>query len=338
MIRKHYFGRMTKLFFLTGVILYWIPVAKSMTKSTSTDLIVEAEKCPGFSESELKRLILLEIGEVLAVQSPGNPLGVIFECADRKMKLTIRDSFTDKEITRVIAEPPKHLPGRERVSALAASQLFLASWAELFTPGFPEESLPADVSAETIRSAKQFVEQRIRLPRKEPTESFSLSVDGTVSVVDLRNPFPMYGARITIGFFLHQRWRIFASILFSGGRAERDAGRVDVVSGGAAVGAALDWLRAGRFSMNSSIHIAGHYLSLSGMPASELYTGSSFARITGETFISTGPRIRLGRFNLGMDAEAGILFPWISGLVSGEPAVKPYGSVFRGVLVFETLF
>ncbi len=309
-----------------------------MTKSTSTDLIVEAEKCPGFSESELKRLILLEIGEVLAVQSPGNPLGVIFECADRKMKLTIRDSFTDKEITRVIAEPPKHLPGRERVSALAASQLFLASWAELFTPGFPEESLPADVSAETIRSAKQFVEQRIRLPRKEPTESFSLSVDGTVSVVDLRNPFPMYGARITIGFFLHQRWRIFASILFSGGRAERDAGRVDVVSGGAAVGAALDWLRAGRFSMNSSIHIAGHYLSLSGMPASELYTGSSFARITGETFISTGPRIRLGRFNLGMDAEAGILFPWISGLVSGEPAVKPYGSVFRGVLVFETLF
>lgn len=308
------------------------------TRTVGTRLQVATTACSGLDAREVHRLVTLETGVVTSRQPLASPLRVRLDCRHHWIRVTIEDPLTDKRVSRQVPAPPPSQPARARVAAVVASQLLLASWMELLTRTPPRTAASPPSARAALAAARRFARKRALVPARPRARRMSLAVAGTVGGVDFEHPFPLYGAHLQVGFRVHARGQVFARVILSLGRAERDAGQVDLVLGGMAVGTTWAWLRLGRVDLTASATVAGHYLHLTGLPASPDYTGNTFARIGGEADLGVGLRVRLGRFRLGLDAEAGLLFPWVTGLVVGEPAVRAYGAVVRGRLLFETLF
>ena len=102
-------------------------------------------------------------------------------------------------------------------------------------------------------------------------------------------------------------------------------------------GVAWTWLRRGRYTLRTTLEGGLHELALTGQPASEDFEGKQFVHVVGSGSLGLGFGIRVGRWRLGLDLEASLVGPRVSGLVVGEAAVRPYGAWVGGGLSADFL-
>ena len=140
-------------------MLAFPPAAARADQPGAVSLVVDP--CVAVDAVLVTRLFQVELGSALA------PLGndpaitrVELGCADELVELRVHDAVTGKSLTRRIAAGPA--TGRERLLALAAMELLVASWVELeATPAATRRSADSTADNAVRDSARAMVRRRL---------------------------------------------------------------------------------------------------------------------------------------------------------------------------------
>src|SRR5687768_11965167 len=99
-------------------------------------ITVRSSDCADLDVGELQRLLNVELAP-----APGDPrpaeLALRVRCVDDRIDLSVVDPKTGKELERSIVAPPRNERGRERIIALAVSELFETAWLDLLVAPEP---------------------------------------------------------------------------------------------------------------------------------------------------------------------------------------------------------
>jgi hypothetical protein len=206
----------------------------------------------------------------------------------------------------------------------------------LLPPGTPPEPnsqpLPRpDTERAAVEAARDLARDRVR------RRSFAIAFAGIVRGRALEGvPLPTGGGELDLrGWF--GRAGIVFRVGIDAGSAHRAQGNVRALAVIAGLGAAGRWSVARRWDLGIVAIVGAGIGRLRGVPAPGVHTGSITAA-TGQLTIGAGPRVRLGRIALELDAELGGMLRSPRGLVSGDRAVT-LGGLFAGAalrLVIET--
>ena len=142
-----------------ALMLAFPPAAARADQPGAVSLVVDP--CVAVDAVLVTRLFQVELGSALA------PLGndpaitrVELGCADELVELRVHDAVTGKSLTRRIAAGPA--TGRERLLALAAMELLVASWVELeATPAATRRSADSTADNAVRDSARAMVRRRL---------------------------------------------------------------------------------------------------------------------------------------------------------------------------------
>jgi len=299
------------------------PEQATGTRPVAVSLDVAA--CTGADPGEVRRLFELELGTSIAPRE-GNAAGaaVSIDCDGDGIVLRVRDEVTDKQLERRIEIDPARR-GRERLLALAATELLIASWVELETEGqrTREPTKPAD--RELRQQVRTITRPRVR---REERWRATASLLGVVSRED-HGVAPGAGARLTLD---HASG--FGGSIDLAGTTDTDTtsslGDIDIdgVTASAAVHARWSWRQ---LVARAGVGMRGGAAVLTGQPASG--TDARGGQVTG--FVG-GPFARL---SLGAELASGLafdvsvepgyhVFP-VRGLVDGDRAATLEGAWLR---------
>lgn len=144
------------------------------------ELEVEVDGCVDMDEARIADLLALELQ--LESDPPCARLRVAVTCGDDGARIEISDPLTDKVLSRRMALPAEDDAGRERILALAASRLIVASWLELMIREPEPEPAPApEPEPPIVREARAVAERHIA-PPPEPRSTLTLAVQEGASV------------------------------------------------------------------------------------------------------------------------------------------------------------
>lgn len=301
---------------------------------------VQIEHCGDLNPAEVGRLLDIELATVTAEIRSGPPLTVQLGCQDDRLTITVLDPITRKRLARDIPAP-RDEPGRERVVALAISQLFAASWLELLTATEPPPRVESDTDpppdATAVEAARRVAEQRTG-PHAEPDRSaprreLELLVGTGIRGRALQGAGHLAAARTELRLrgWLSSRVGLLAVLGWDFGQSTRRLGRVrgHVVT----AGGGLAWgVRPGRTGIGGHVSVAGGWARVRGVPREPSVPAGANAGFTGEVALGVGPRIRYGRLRLDLDAELGAMLPAPVGLVDQGPPMS-MGGMWAGVLL-----
>jgi hypothetical protein len=121
------------LAFSLGVI-GWAPVALAGAPPVSLVL----EECPHLSRSEVERIFSAELGSSTTDQTSPNVTDVTIVCEGAKVAVRVKDPISRKTVQRSFDTSSFDAKATPRLVALAASELVLASWAELYSNPLPQ--------------------------------------------------------------------------------------------------------------------------------------------------------------------------------------------------------
>jgi len=147
---------------------------------------LEVEHCESLDEASIRRIFTADLGAPAAEVGP-DVTEVTIGCEGDKVVVRVKDPLSRKTVRRSFDPKSFGNQGQSRLIAIAASELVLASWAELTenpTPTVPAEGEPA--SAETLETARSLV--KARSAEHQHTEA------GGTSGVRLDNPYTLNGA------------------------------------------------------------------------------------------------------------------------------------------------
>jgi hypothetical protein len=154
-------------------------VASSALSDELAGVSLEIDPCVDADRELVRRLFRVELGTSLpeGAVSEG-PAGTRVEvaCAGALVELRVEDAVTGKSLVRRIS--PGARTGRERLLALAAMELLVASWIEL--EAMPEPvARGADSTADTLarQAARQVV--RKRLPKASRWTTTATAIGGS---------------------------------------------------------------------------------------------------------------------------------------------------------------
>ncbi|MEM9460869.1 MAG: hypothetical protein AAGF11_42290 [Myxococcota bacterium] len=350
---------------LLGLVLVAAPTpARS---APATRVIVETSRCEGLRPDEVGRLLDIELAMVTAEIRSGPPLTVQLECAPARMTITVVDPLTRKRLSRDIPAP-EDAPGRERVVALAISQLFAASWLELLTatepPPAPETDRQPPPDQTAVAAARRVAERSLERtpPRADPesdretapetdTEpepkpegaalrrALELMVGAGARGRALEGPGRLAGARVELRMRGWPEPRVgvgwIAQVGWDFGQSNRRRGQVQ--GNALTAGGGLAWsVQPGPvdspIGLGGAIHVAGGWAWVRGVPQEPGVPAGTNAGVTGEAAFGVGPRVRYRRLHLDLDAEVGAMLRTPVGLVDDGLAMS-MGGLWAGVLL-----
>jgi len=324
------------------MLLGALPLGASVAHAAPPErVVVGAQGCEGLAPGEVGRLLDLELAMVTTEIRSGPPLRVELHCGGERMTIEVVDPLTRKRLARDIPAPDPE-PGRERVVALAISELFAASWLELLTTPVPPPPPPDDPTPPpdptAVEAARRMSERRIEHPPEpEPAPAPSrralellvgagargraLLDDGRLggghTELRLRSWLsPGLGVVAVVGWDLAQRSRRHGLV----------RGQVVTAGGGLAWGV---W--PSRVGVGGHVSAAGGWARVRGLPHEPggVDEGAN-AGLTGEVSLGLGPRVHYGRLRLDIDAEAGAMLRAPMGVVVGEPPMS-MGGLWAGL-------
>ncbi len=120
----------------------------------------EVEHCESLDETSFRRIFSADLGPPPAGVGP-EVTEVDIACEGDKVVVRVKDPLSRKTVKRSFDPKSFGNQGQSRLIAIAASELVLASWAELTenpTPTVPPEGAPA--KAETLETARSVVKAR----------------------------------------------------------------------------------------------------------------------------------------------------------------------------------
>lgn len=325
----------------------WLATAPAAMAPPSR-VMVRAEGCEGLLPDEVGRVLDLELSMVTTEIRSGPPLEVELRCAGERLTISVLDPLTRKRLERDVPAPAPE-PGRERVVALAVSQLFAASWLELLSttpppPPPPDEPTPASAPT-AIEAARRMAERSTKPapapppeiePEPEPTPPGELELLVGVGARGraLESEGRMAAARteLLLRGWLRPRVGLVALVGWDFGQSTRRLGQVRghaVTAGGG-----LSWsVRPGAtVALGGHVLVAGGWARVRGLPREPGVPSGSNAGLTAEASAGLGPRVRYGRLRFDLDAELGTMLRAPIGLVADGPPMT-MGGLWAGVVL-----
>jgi hypothetical protein len=281
---------------------------------------VSVEGCGDLDEGEIERLLVLELN-ASGLEDPTVVLTVRFECEGSTVLVTARDPLTSKQLAREIPAPSEGTVGREREIALAASQLFLASWLELLLKNRPpaaEEGVPA----EAVSAAEEAASAAVAVSRAR-TE-LGAGVGGRLR--SLGEILPTFRAGLRGGGWTGENGpALFGRVDFEIGRASREIGEVDLYAVLAGIELAWRFALSSRWGIDLGVAVAGGYAHLAARDPTAGVFAESIGGLTGEGGAFVGPVLAIGGLALSLVIEGGYSVPNPIGRVEGAEPVTVGG-------------
>lgn len=298
--------------------------------------MVRAEGCEGLLPDEVGRVLDLELSMVTTEIRSGPPLEVELRCAGERLTIGVLDPLTRKRLERDVPAPAPE-PGRERVVALAVSQLFAASWLELLSttpPPPPPPDEPAPPPEPTAIEAARRVAEQSTAPEPAPPRELELLVGAGARGRALETDGRMAAAHteLLLRGWLRPRVGLFALVGWDVGQSTRRLGRVRghaITAGGG-----LAWsVRPGAtVGLGGHVLVAGGWARVRGLPREPGVPAGVSSGLTAEASAGLGPRVRYGRLRFDLDAELGGMLRAPVGLVADGPAMT-MGGLWAGVVL-----
>jgi hypothetical protein len=163
-------ARMRRLAVSLGLGLSLALGGRSSSAAEEPLVLLELKECEEFDEAEVRRALAAEIGA--RPTSTGGPevTQITVTCDEAKVTIHVLDPISRKSSQRSFNLGLSDPRARGRIVALAASELVLASWAELeVRPKLevePEGPTPEEATTRAVRSA---VRGRLKLAAPVPT-------------------------------------------------------------------------------------------------------------------------------------------------------------------------
>jgi hypothetical protein len=308
--------------------------------------------CEGLDEAELLRLLAIELSAVQPADSAIQAPTVDVLCHGGWVRLTLFDRDSGGYLDRVIPAPGADDPGRERLVALAASQLVLA-WLPRDTPvtaASPSEAgRPAPHRSMTTRPVQPTGQERSQpsLPAAQPVaaQQVDRAVDDEASfegdlVLALRGggrlgdlidgTLPMATAGLAAGYGLSARWLSLVVVELATGSTARSAGVVDADTAQAGVGVAMIALQRRALRLEVDVVLSVRYVQLAGElgPDFEAVDAAGEFERDGVGFegaLSFGPMLGLGGAQVGVKLRGGVTAGGPLGRVSADRPVGRAG-------------
>lgn len=294
------------------------------TPSLAAAPLVEASGCGALDTGEVGRLLTLELASLTTPVEEVPPFSLQVSCAGSTMTISLFDPATSKRVERVIPAPAESDPGRERVLALAASQLVVASWLELLVPD-PPVAGPAPVPAKRPSPAARHAAATALSPSSGSESSTELGVVGGVVWRDRRAPFALVSGGLKASQWYTPRWGAGVETRFEAGRAHRATGSIDAHLAAADLGVAARIPVVNRVDIEAALRVGVAYLVITGNPRSGEYRGRSASAYSGQAGLGLGPVLHVGKARLGARAELGALLVAPRGGVAGDRPVQLQG-------------
>ncbi|HVR18218.1 MAG TPA: hypothetical protein VMS65_00935 [Polyangiaceae bacterium] len=132
-------------------LLGWAPSASAEPPPVSLAL----EQCPHLSTAEVERIFSAELGSPATIPGDPNVTEVTIVCEGERVLVRVKDPLSRKTVQRSFDTKTFDKKATPRLVALAASELVLASWAELYsnpTPTVqPVGPAPSPTEASAVR-------------------------------------------------------------------------------------------------------------------------------------------------------------------------------------------
>jgi hypothetical protein len=128
------------------------------------------ENCDSLDEASVRRLFTADLGSPTTVEVGNEVTEVTIACEGERVVVRVKDPLSRKTLRRSFDRHSFGNQAESRVIAIAASELVLASWAELAanpTPKVLGEGEPA--KPEALASARTVVRERTPPPKARPT-------------------------------------------------------------------------------------------------------------------------------------------------------------------------
>ncbi|HEY6559402.1 MAG TPA: hypothetical protein VI072_19085 [Polyangiaceae bacterium] len=279
--------------------------------------------CGGLDVSETERLLRTELAIVAARAERVRAPVVHVTCAQNQVTIRVRDTRSRRTIEETMPAPPEGQPGRERVFALAASQLFLSSWLDVV---LSEERRPKAPPAVTRapRAPRPRASPKPRTAGREFSPELALRAGARLRRVTEALPSAAGSLELGLGSTQIAIALHVAAERTRQTRSESGGVSFDLLGGGAGLE-----LRYGRGFLGwaASARVAGYWVhaDAEGQDATvraASATGSAFeAALGGGPVLAIAPHWRLG-FELG----AGALLPQVVARVERGPDVSLHGA------------
>lgn len=326
---------------IATVIAAWLAMAPA-SAAPSSRVVMKAEGCEGLLPDEVGRVLDLELAMVTTEIRSGPPLEVALRCAGERLTITVLDPLTRKRLERDVPAPAPE-PGRERVVALAVSQLFAASWLELLSttpPPPPPPDEPTPPPEPTAIEAARRVAERSTEPEPAPPRELELLVGVGFRGRALESDGRMAAARseLLLRGWLRSRARASARVglvALAGWDFGQSTRRLGQVRGHAlTAGGGLAWsTRPGAtVGLGGHVLLAGGWARVRGLPREPGVPAGLNAGLTAEASTGLGPRVRYGRLRFDLDAEVGAMLRTPVGLVADGPPMT-MGGLWAGVVL-----
>jgi hypothetical protein len=296
-------------------------------------VVVRVAGCEGLDAAELARLLDLELSGVTTEIRSGPPLLVALRCDAGTLSIEISDPLTRKQLTRQIPEPAPD-PGRERLLALAVSELFSASWLELLTPAPPEPTPEAVAPRQPVRDEAVAAATAVAQERTQPPRAVGLLLGAGARGRALSSAarVPASHLDLLLRGWLTASVGLAASFGWDFAQSEREFGRIRGHALTGAGGLAWRWRARPVIGLGGQVLAGVAWAQLSGEARAPLVPAGSTRGLTAELSASVGPRVTSGRLRVDLDGEAGWMLRTPVGRVTDEASFE-LGGLWVGAVV-----
>jgi hypothetical protein len=300
-----------------GVGVVWALLGSELS-AQPLEPVVEVHGCEALDPAELSRLLHMELASAAIPETPIHAPVIEVQCGRDLWRLTLHERQGGGYLDRLIPAPAPDEPARERIVALAASQMLLA-W-------LPEKAAELAEARAAERAAVRAAGPQAPPPTPaRPAGHTWLFVGGGLRGADLGGePFVLTAASLGVRGLLAPPLSLGGSLEVLGGSTTRDAGRVEVRGGVA--GVSLRWraLSRGSFSLPVTLGLGLAYLSLDGDGRGEI-EGRTLDGVAVDARLDVGPRFASDGVGVALLLRLGVLALGPEGRVVGEAPVSPDG-------------
>jgi hypothetical protein len=294
-----------------------LAAARPAGADPAVGVTLSVDPCVAADAGGIERLFFLELGTTPARGRGARARAdVAVGCAGDAIEVRVNDPLTGKMLSRRI--DPGVAAGRERLIALAAVELLVASWIELSAA----DSTADDPALGRARAdAERLVAGRLR-PRPWTTTASVIAGAGADGLTQL-------GAGVRLDRD-RPRWGWSAELSGWTGARQVPLGTIAASGLGGAADLHLGW-RRGPLLVRAGAGGRIGVVALDGDPAPG--SGASADHVTGASagpFARAGAALRAATLELSLAAEAGVHLAGVRGLVDGMPGASLVGAWLTG--------
>jgi hypothetical protein len=288
-------------------------------------LSLTATECPDLDESEIARLLEIELGSTIFGR--GEPLRVELRCEGPNLRIVAIDPITEKRLEREVELGVRPLQA-DRVVAILISQLFLSSWSELLLepPRDVEPSSMPKLKSTPLPAVTELAERRTReaLAPSTSLRRWEVAVMGGPRVRELTSP--LVAGRLAIRpSFSVGALSLFAEFGVERGSVSRSAGAIDASLMEGVVGISLRAMKRGPFTLDLELSGGPTWMDLWGANAQSGVQTGSVSGVVAEAAAGVAPGLRLGPVHAALLLQGGANLSQARVLVAGESDVSLAG-------------